>query len=183
MKNERSKDAFVEQVREDNETRSAKDKISIDWMTREEAEKMREKVLEKYPEADIKVIDEHFVVTKPNGNRVMIPRKHNIQLSKDGIRPTGGSGVDVFDRIEKAITWMTREEAEKMREKVLEKYPEADIKVTDEYFEVTKPNGKRVMIPRKYKIQQEVSAPEEETGVKVFDINVVDRIEEVITED
>ena len=108
MRNGSFKDAFVERVRKDNEGRKNGDKISIDWMTRKEAEKMKERVLGEYPEADIEITDEHFVVTRePNGDRVMIPRKHKTQQEVPAPETETGVKIvneNIFDRIEKAIT-------------------------------------------------------------------------------
>ncbi len=71
------------------------------WLAKEDAEKISQKILDEHPDAQIEVTKEHFVVTHRDGSATFVPRWRKIPFSEDG--KSQAEAVDVEDRLKDLV--------------------------------------------------------------------------------
>jgi hypothetical protein len=79
----------------------AKELKGRNWVTQEQVEKIKDTVLGGFPDADIEVTQEHFVITRKDGVKISLPRWHKIPVSEDG--KTASGSIAIEEKIENIL--------------------------------------------------------------------------------
>jgi hypothetical protein len=90
------KDDAARRLRENGESENG-----MVWLDAKSAQAILDAVLEKHPEADIAINEEHFVVVAASGEKVYIPRWSHVPIANED--RTKVKNVAVEERIKAAL--------------------------------------------------------------------------------